>query len=67
MPPFGGTPTLSIVGADRTHEAIMIAILEIGLAELLDAARLDADGTEIDHFLIIQGFHRIFLPNRQLN
>src|SRR3546814_10702073 len=49
----------SIVGANRADKAIMIAILEIGLAELLDAAGLDADSTEIDHFLIHQDLHHI--------
>ena len=39
----------------------MIPILEIGLTELLDAARLDADGTEINHFVIVQDCHRTFL------
>src|SRR3546814_3975510 len=43
----------SIVGANRADKAIMIAILEIGLAELLDAAGLDADSTENDHFQIV--------------
>jgi hypothetical protein len=60
-PRSAARPSQSNVGANRADKAIMIAILEIGLAELLDAACLDADGAEIDHFLIVQVFHRIFL------